>query len=332
MGIGALGGVIAARMQAAGASVSLATRSVQSARALKTMGLRVTGVGGAVAARVDDVATVRQYRDRDPFELIVIATKAADALDVAPALHALLSEEGILLPIQNGGVAQLLAERFGACVMGAVSNLGATMAAAGTYEQRNAGHLLIGEFTHRSSDRTDNVRRWLGRGVKIEVSQNIAGAIWSKLLINCSVTTIGALTGGTMRQYIYTGPGRELFARVYDEALTIALASGAQPETMLVDPLPPNWPDPPEPAAHAIWLEQIVAAYGDLKPSMLQDFEHRRATEIDFINGYVVALGRTLGIPAPANDAIVATVRLITARELAPSGTHVSRILAQLAS
>ena len=332
VGIGALGGVVAARMEAAGASVHLATRSTESAHILKARGLHVTGVGGEVSAGVHHVAPVQDYLGHEPFELIVIATKAADALDVAPALQSMLKPNGIMLPIQNGGVAQLLAARFGECVMGGLSNLGATMTAPGVYEQRNAGHLLIGELATPIGDRAERVQRWLGGAVEIKVTQNITGAIWSKLLVNCSVTTIGAVAGRTMREYIYTAPGRELFDRAYDEALTIALATGARPAPMLVDPVPPGWAGHSVPgAAHTAWLEQIVAAYGDLKPSMLQDFERGRTTEIEFINGYVAALGRTLGLPTPANDAIVATVHAITAREMAPGPANLTDIVARVA-
>ena len=52
-----------------------------------------------------------------------------------------------------------------------------------------------------------------------------------------SVTTIGAIAGGTMREYMASPSGSELFNRTYDEALKMALAAGAQPETMFVGPI-----------------------------------------------------------------------------------------------
>jgi 2-dehydropantoate 2-reductase len=162
----------------------------------------------------------------------------------------------------------------------------------------------------------------------MRVTPNIWGAVWSKLLLNCTVTTIGAIAGRTMREYIGSPDGRELFDRAYDEALSVALASGARPERMLVDPTPPGWNGRCVPGeAHEGWLRDIVNAYGDLKPSMLQDFERGRTTEIDFINGYVVALGRQLGVPTPANAAIVETVQAITGRETTPDLALLRRAL-----
>ncbi len=329
VGVGALGGVVAARLRASGAPVWLAPRNAESAEQLKATGLRVTGVGGAASVQVEEVAPVDEYRTRGTFDLIVLATKAHDAIAVAPRLSGLLGPGGTLLPIQNGGVAQMLADRLGGdCVLGGLSNLGATMTTPGEYEQRNAGHLLIGELCGGESERAERVRRWLGRAVEVRVTSNIRGAVWSKLLLNCSVTTIGAIAGRMMREYIASPDGRELFDRTYDEALSVALASGARPERMLVDPIPPGWSGRSVPsAAHEAWLGEVLKGYGDAKPSMLQDFERGRTTEIDFVNGYVVDVGRKLGVRTPANAAIVEMVHAITRGEIAPGPALPGRIL-----
>ncbi|HEY1335171.1 MAG TPA: ketopantoate reductase C-terminal domain-containing protein, partial [Myxococcaceae bacterium] len=205
-------------------------------------------------------------------------------------------------------------------VLGGLSNLGATLHAPGRIEQRNAGHLLVGELTGGIGERAERVRAWLGRGVEVRITGNLAGAIWSKLLLNCSVTTLGAIAGRTMREYVATPTGRAAFDRAYDEALSVALASGARPERMMVDPVPPGWDGHAAAGVeHEAWLDRILTAYGDLKPSMLQDFERGRATEIDFINGYVADLGRQLGVPTPVNVAIVETVHAIEQGRRSPS-------------
>ena len=332
IGVGALGGVIAARLRAAGSRVWMATRNAESAVRLKASGLRVSGVGGDVSVAASEVAPIVAYLHGDTFDLILLATKAHDAIEIAPKAAGLLNRGGTLLPIQNGGVSRILADRLGEdCVLGGLSNLGATMTTPGVYEQRNAGHLLIGELAGGESERAARVCRWLGRAVEVRVTPNLRGAVWSKLLLNCSVTTIGAVAGRTMREYMALPDGRAAFDRTYDEALSVALASGTRPERMLVDPMPPTWNEterrslPGE--AHDAWRGRILEAYGDLKPSMLQDFERGRTTEIDFINGYVTDLGRQLGIRTPANTAIVETVHAITRRQIAPDPALLRRIL-----
>lgn len=328
VGAGALGGLIAARMRAAQIPVSLATRDETSARTLRASGLRVSGVGGSFSVEIPDVASLPDHLAADArFDLIVLATKAHDAIAVAPDCARLLAPGGTLLPIQNGGVSQLLAERLGTdTVLGGLSNLGATMHAPGVYEQRNAGHLLIGEVQGGITPRAERVRAWLGGAVAVRATGNLQGAVWSKLLLNCSVTTLGAIAGQTMREYIATASGRALFDLTYDEALSVALATGARPERMIVDPIPPDGRSRATPA-YSAWLNGILTAYGDLKASMLGDFERGRRTEVDFINGYVVEVGRRLEVPTPLNAALVLTVQAITRGEKRPSSALLASLL-----
>lgn len=321
IGAGALGGLAGARLAATGARVRYAVRDEAAAIVLKASGLQVSGVGGPVSVPADDVASLAGYPAGLEFDLVVLATKAQEAMEIAPRAARWLAPGGTLLPIQNGAVSRLLADRLGGDrVLGGLSNLGATLHAPGRIEQRNAGHLLVGELAGGISERAERVRAWLGRGVEVCVTGNLAGAIWSKLLLNCSVTTLGAIAGRTMRDYVGTPAGRAAFDRAYDEALSVALASGARPERMMVDPVPPGWDGHAAAGTeHEAWLDRILAAYGDLKPSMLQDFERGRATEIDFINGYVADLGRRLGIPTPVNATIVEMVHAIERGRLSPS-------------
>jgi hypothetical protein len=113
VGIGALGGTIAARAICAGLPVRLAARNTDSAEALRRSGLRVSGIGGEVRADVIDIAAVEDYGKGDQFDLILLATKAQDTLEVAPRLLRLLAPGGVMLPIQNGGVARVLADGLG---------------------------------------------------------------------------------------------------------------------------------------------------------------------------------------------------------------------------
>jgi 2-dehydropantoate 2-reductase len=328
VGMGALGGVIAARLFAAGGSASLATRDQASADALLATGLRVSGVGGETSAKGTRIAPVEDFL-RDEFDLIVLATKAHAAIELGPKLASCLAGGGTLLPIQNGGVPAMLGQQIGEeSVLGGLSNLGATMHSPGIYEQRNAGHLLIGELSGGISERAERVRAWLGRGVEVRTTANLRGAMWSKLLLNCSVTTLGAVAGCTMRQYIDTPEGRRAFRGAYDEALNVALASGIKPERMLVEPIPPGWHGRSEPgASYDAWLETVLSNYGDLKPSMLQDFERSKITEIDFINGYVARLGQDLRVPTPVNAAVTETVHTIERGELRPAHMLLGEIL-----
>ena len=333
VGVGALGGTIAARAIRSGLPVRLAARNNDSAKALRRSGLRVSGIGGEVRADAIDVAAVEDYGKGDQFDLILLATKAQDALEVAPHVLGLLAPEGVILPIQNGGVARALADRLGEDkILGGFSNLGATMVEPGVYEQKNAGHLLIGELAGGVSERVERVACALGRAIEVKVSSNLTGAIWSKLLINCSVTTLGALCSQTMRQYMETEAGKKVFRRTYEEALSVALAIGARLERLTVDPIPPGWPSNFAAEEHyESWVEAVIAFYGDIKPSMLQDLERGRRTEIDFINGYVATLGHASGVPVHMNVTITGLVHQIERGDLRPTPDRMNDLAAQTA-
>jgi 2-dehydropantoate 2-reductase len=331
VGIGALGGTIAARAIRTGLPVRLATRNTDSAKALRRSGLRVSGIGGEVRADVIDIAAVEDYGKGDQFDLILLATKAQDTLEVAPRVLRLLAPGGVMLPIQNGGVARMVADCLGEDkVLGGFSNLGATMVEPGVYEQKNAGHLVIGELAGGVSERIDQVARTLGRAIEVKASSNITGAIWSKLLINCSVTTLGALCSQTMRQYMETEAGKKVFQRTYEEALSVAFATGARPELLAVDPIPPGWASNVAiEQRYESWVEEIIAFYGDVKPSMLQDFERGRKTEIDFINGYVATLGHGSGVPVHMNATITDLVHQIERGLLRPTRERMNELADQ---
>src|ERR1700723_2048712 len=99
VGIGALGGTIAARAIRTGLSVRLAARDTDSAKALRRSGLRGSGIGGEGWTDAIDVAAIEDYGKGDQFDLILLATKAQDALEVAPYVLDLLAPGGVILPI-----------------------------------------------------------------------------------------------------------------------------------------------------------------------------------------------------------------------------------------
>ena len=100
----------------------------------------------------------------------------------------------------------------------------------------------------------------------------------------------------------------------------MALAIGTRLERLTVDPIPPGWPsDFAAEEYYESWVEAVIAFYGDIKHSMLQDLERRRNTQIDFINGYVVTLGHASGVPVPMNATITDLVHQIERGVLQPT-------------
>ena len=231
-GAGALGGTIAARALNAGLSVSMAVRNDEMARSLRSSGLRISGAGAPIAVPAFNIATIEQYRGIETFNFVLLATKAHEALELAPHLPDLLQPAGAIVSLQNGCVPLILAARLGSeNVLGGISNLGATAVGPGRFEQRNTGTVVLGETREGGlSERVTRLAELLGKALEVRVTPNLRGIIWSKLLINCSATTIGAITGKSMREYLRSSFGRAVFLRAYREVLAVALACGVRPE------------------------------------------------------------------------------------------------------
>ena len=92
-----------------------------------------------------EVAPLAEYSVSAKFELIVLATKAQGAIDVAPSLVWPLAPGDSVSGLEPGSTTALASRLGNECVLGGLSNLVATMLRPGMYEQRNAGYLLIGE-------------------------------------------------------------------------------------------------------------------------------------------------------------------------------------------
>ena len=100
--------------------------------------------------------------------------------------------------------------------------------------------------------------------------------------------------------------------------------------SLAVDPIPPGCPSNIAAGEHyESWVEAVIAFYGDIKPSMLQDLERGHKTEIDFINGYVATLGHASGVPVHMNTTITGLVHQIERGVLQPTRERMNDLAAQ---
>ena len=110
----------------------------------------------------------------------------------------------------------------------------------------------------------------------------------------------------------------------------MALHLGTRLERLAVDPIPPGWSNNfGAGEGYDSWVKAVIDFYGDVKPSMLQDLERGRKTEIDFINGYVVASGNAAGLQVPMNAAITELVHQIERGVLQPTRERLNELADQ---
>jgi len=296
LGAGAVGGFHAAMLALAGERVTLLARQAQ-VRVLLADGLALEREGQTHTVRVaasDDAAVLRGA------DLVLCCVKSTDthiaALQMAPHLR----PDALVMSLQNGvDNADTLAAVLPCPVIPAVVYVATAMAAPGRVRHFGRGDLVIGHG--REGLRTSDARLqqladgFAAAGVPVRVSADVAAELWSKLLVNCAYNAISALAQRPYADLARLDEVRALQAEVVAEVVRVAAAAGVR--RSLADSM------------------QAVAGTAAAMPAQLsstaQDMARRKPSEIDHLNGSVVRRGRELGLPTPANQALLALVKLV---------------------
>ena len=129
------------------------------------------------------------------------------------------------------------------------------------------------------------------------MTDNVRGMIWSKLLINSTFTGLSAVSG--LRYGGAAEQGRDAVFCLWKEGVAVGDAQGL--ELVAIHDVHPHGFD-------AAGLARMMQHMANVRPSMLQDLDAGRTTEVDVVNGGVAGKGRELGIATPCNDAVVELV------------------------
>jgi 2-dehydropantoate 2-reductase len=292
VGCGAVGSLFAAHLAQLD-DVEVWAYDVDAAhvRAINERGLRVSGAGELVG---------RLRATTEPAELPacdfgIVAVKSMHTA-AAMAAAATAFTDGAVCSVQNGaGNEELIAEHVREVIRGTTFPAGHIIE-PGHIGWDTKGDTHIGPFEPRPApfEKVQALADACTRGgMPTQALEDARGAQWRKLIFNAASNAIGALTGLTHGR-VAESPTRELAWAVMREGRAVAEVQG-----IVLDM------DPEELFDYAARKD---VAY-DHKPSMLQDVETGRATEIDFLNGAIVAFGDRHGVDAPLNRALTALVK-----------------------
>src|SRR3954471_3155101 len=184
---------------------------------------------------------------------------------------------------------------------------GGTNAGPGRLIRDSQGGYVVGELDGSITDRAQALVRALSPIGPTRVTDNVRGMIWTKLLINSTFTGLSAISG--LRYGPASDVDRDVTFALWAEGVAVADAQGLQLQT--IHGIEPHHFDE---AA----LARMMEGSARVKPSMLQDLEAGRATEVDVVNGGVASRARELGVPTEANDKVVDLVHAIERGELRP--------------
>lgn len=296
LGAGSLGCAIGGTLAAAGSDVTLIARSREHVDAVNAHGLVLRDADGN--DRVVNVAAATDARHLAPADLVIVLVKAFHTEAAIEGYKSTVGDHTIVMSLQNGlGHEEVLAAAVGRDrLLAGKTYVGGVFLAPGVVRAGVQGKLtLIGEPAGGISERVRRVAAEFERaGLKTTASDNIAGVIWDKLLVN---TATGALSAITWLPYgpLYAVPELEATAvAAVAEAMAVARAKGVA--LSIKNPVD-------------AWRLAGSGLGADFKASMLQSLEKRTVTEIDFINGAVVREGERLGVPTPVNRTLVACVK-----------------------
>ena len=295
VGSGALATLFAARLAAAGNSVVMLTTWPEAVTALRIHGARLVEASDvAHAYPVHVVSDPHQCRGISQALVLVKAWQTARA---AAQLAQCLPADGLALSLQNGwGNREQLQEALGASrVATGVTTLGATVLEPGCVRAAGDGPVMLGKHAALQP----LAKRLAAAGFTVQHSDDIAGLLWGKLVINAAINPLTALLrvpNGALSEE----PLRSLMGRIAEEAAYVGHSLGLR--------LPFA-----DAAAAALDVTRRTAAN---RSSMYQDVLHGRPTEVDAINGVVAREAERLSLAAPINQTLWLLMRHIASESI----------------
>ncbi len=288
MGAGAVGCYYGGMLARAGHEVVLIGRS-SHVEAFRRGGLRLQ------AQTFDETLQVAASTEASAAagaQLVLFCVKSTDTESAGEQLKPHLAPGTLVLTLQNGvdnaerlrGVLQPVE------VAAAVVYVATEMAGPGHVRHHGRGELVI-EPSTRSAAVADALR---AAAVPTEVSDNVRGALWAKLILNCAYNAMSAIAQVPYGRMVRATGVTDVMRDVVDECLAVAAADGVA--------VPGNVD-----AA----VRRIAETMSQQYSSTAQDLARGKASEIDHLNGYVVKRGAALGVKTPANRVLHTLVRLV---------------------
>jgi 2-dehydropantoate 2-reductase len=227
-------------------------------------------------------------------QLVLFCVKSTDTESGAAAIRPHLASDALVLSLQNGVEnADRLRALLPQEVAAAVVYIGTEMVGPGHVRHHGRGELVI--EPSKASD--DVARALIAAGVPTDISDNVRGALWAKLILNCAHNALSAITqlpyGRLVKGEGITAVMRDLV----DECVAVAKADDV------------TIPGDVDAAVRKI-AETVPGQYS----STAQDLARGKRSEIDHLNGLILRRGEALGVATPANRLLHAIVKLIESK------------------
>jgi 2-dehydropantoate 2-reductase len=228
-------------------------------------------------------------------QLVLFCVKSTDTESAGALIRPHLAPGALVLCLQNGvdNADRLRAVLPGHAVAAAVVYVATEMAGPGHLKHHGRGDLVI-----EPSALSDTVAQALmAAGVPTEVSSNVRGALWAKLILNSAYNAVSAIAQLPYGKTVQGVGIKDVMRDVVAECLAVAKAEGVEVAGDV----------------HAA-VDKLAGSMPNQYASTAQDLARGKPTEIDYLNGLIVKRGDALGVPVPANRVLWAMVKLLESK------------------
>ena len=320
-GAGSLGTILGAYITQKGEKIELINRNKAHVEALQTRGATITGT-------VNFTQAVTAYTPQEmsgKYDIIFLMTKQQQNGEVVSYLKDFLSDDGVIVTLQNGipelEIGAIVGEQR---VLGCTVAWGATLQSPGVCELTSSPDSLtfsLGTLSPTPHPLMNEVKRLLELMGPVEIDTNFIGSRWSKLLINSAFSGMSAVLGCTFGEAASNKRSRRIVQALIKECIDVCRAGGIRIEPVqgkdIVKLL--DYSNPLKRAISLFIIPIAIRKHAKLKASMLQDLEKGKKTEVDAINGVVCLYGKKVNFPTPINAKVVEIIHRIEQGELTPS-------------
>jgi 2-dehydropantoate 2-reductase len=334
VGTGANGISIGADLARAGHDVVLIDRWPENVETMRRRGARIEMPEETleVPVRAFNLCDVCTFRE--PFDIVLLVVKAYDTKWASHLIAPYLKPDGLLVGVQNGMTTDIIAEAVGPHrTMGCVIEISSSMFDPGVSVRQSRpsrSWFAVGSIDPATRGREAEVASLLHHSGAVDIVEDIRATKWMKLVSNATTLVTTAVLGLSIHQAAAIPAMRELMIQCGQEALDAGIAQGyptlpifglksddLRQSNRVVDTL----------------LDVLLAGFTlpSTITTVLQDWMKGRHSEVDDLNGLVLAEANRLGVSARMNGAVVQLARQIERGELRPSPDNLER-LTKLAS
>lgn len=333
LGTGANGAGIGADLIRAGLDVTFIEQWPEHVEAMRRHGLEVRMPDETATTQVHPLHLCEVATLREPFDVVFVLMKAYDTRWATELIKPHVRDDGLVVGVQNGMTVSTIADVMGPeRTLGAVIEISSAMWEPGVVERHvppSGSWFALGGIDPVAHARADEVAELLRHAGTVEVTDDILSAKWMKLVVNAAELVPTAIVGETMRAAVALPGMREFMVTAGVEAMDAAVAAGATPMPIFgLEGLEGNDPKAfVEPLIDAVF-DQF--ALDNTTTTIHQDWSKHRHSEVEEINGLVVAEHERAGTKSPANK-ITLDIGLQIERGEAEAGLHqLDRLLASI--